>query len=312
MKWVEIVLLSVVCITFSCKQSRFKKNKTHAQVSELSIERGEALAKIYCQSCHLLPDPSLLSAAKWEKGVLPQMGPRLGIFNYDLQSYPLRIKDPNIGPSFYPEKQMIGFADWQNIIDYYTSTAPDSLISSADDVFISPSTALFTPVQPGSFFSYPHPMTGCLYADTSGKTMNLFVADTQKKNVVQTSQDLTPVDSIMFDSPVVNMWLRHDTLLTTNIGILNPNDKQTGSIQQVILHHGIITSHVPVVLADSLRRPVHMDVSDLNGDGLTGYTCLRIWQPEGRFIVAGKQRRQSLQASCIARGARRYCYRNGG
>ena len=95
------VLLIFLCVflLYSCKD--YHRNSTHAGVSLAAIEKGEALAKTYCQSCHMLPDPSLLDTKSWEKGVLPEMGPRLGIFNLGFDIYP-RARDKNISPDFYP------------------------------------------------------------------------------------------------------------------------------------------------------------------------------------------------------------------
>jgi hypothetical protein len=96
-------------------------------VSLSSIKKGEALALKYCQSCHMFPDPSLLDTKRWENGVLPQMGPRLGIFYYNDKSYPSAKNDRNLMPNFYPAQPLLSFEEWQNIIDYYTAMAPDSL-----------------------------------------------------------------------------------------------------------------------------------------------------------------------------------------
>src|SRR5690348_8737836 len=66
----------------------YHKNHSHAGVRDADIARGEVLAAKYCLSCHMLPSPGLLDAVTWEKGVLPAMGPRLGIFEYMHQRYP--------------------------------------------------------------------------------------------------------------------------------------------------------------------------------------------------------------------------------
>ena len=85
------------------------------------------LALKYCQSCHLFPDPSLLDTKSWENGVLPHMGPRLGIFNYDFKTYPSFKNDRNLVPDFYPAQPLLSLDEWQKIIDYYTAISPDSL-----------------------------------------------------------------------------------------------------------------------------------------------------------------------------------------
>ncbi len=44
-----------------------------------SLVQGKQLALIYCSSCHLFPDPSLLDKDTWVNNVLPNMAWRLGI-----------------------------------------------------------------------------------------------------------------------------------------------------------------------------------------------------------------------------------------
>ncbi len=79
-----LYLFLIPIIFFSC-QEEYHKNKSHENVSNSSIENGEKLARQYCQSCHLLPEPSLANSTSWENGILPNMGPRLGVFYYNFQ-----------------------------------------------------------------------------------------------------------------------------------------------------------------------------------------------------------------------------------
>lgn len=61
------IFVSALSFFISCK--KYHRNKLHPEISNASIRRGEALAVKYCQSCHLLPDPSLLDAKKGENAV---------------------------------------------------------------------------------------------------------------------------------------------------------------------------------------------------------------------------------------------------
>src|SRR6516225_1750943 len=115
-----VISLSMVFF-ISCNE--VKKNKSHQGISNASIRAGKKLAAQYCQSCHQLPDPSLVDAKSWEDGVLPEMGPRLGIFFYGNKEYPSFKNDLNVR-GFYPSQQAMSFTDWQHIIDYYTATSP--------------------------------------------------------------------------------------------------------------------------------------------------------------------------------------------
>src|SRR5450755_559709 len=82
------LFVSIWIIVSLCGCHHTPRNETHPEISNENIEKGKALATLYCQGCHSLPDPSLLDATTWEKGVLPFMGPRLGIFSYQLHRYP--------------------------------------------------------------------------------------------------------------------------------------------------------------------------------------------------------------------------------
>jgi len=99
----------------------YQRNHSHQGVTDASIAQGEALAAKYCQSCHLLPSPDLLDATSWDKGVLPQMGPRLGIFEYRYQRYPNNSQDPNVGRGVYPAQPMVSEEEWGAVFDYYTA-----------------------------------------------------------------------------------------------------------------------------------------------------------------------------------------------
>src|ERR1700720_2933867 len=105
--------------------NHYHRNQAHPEVSVSSIEKGEALAARYCQSCHALPDPESLDTKNWEKGVLPNMGPHLGIFSHLNRSYPSNRNDRYLDRNYYPSAPMMKPDEWQNIVDYYTATSPD-------------------------------------------------------------------------------------------------------------------------------------------------------------------------------------------
>src|SRR5947209_3509519 len=159
------LLICYLTILFSSCNG-YNRNKSHADVPLDNIEKGEALANQYCQSCHLLPSPSMLDEKSWEKGVLPQMGPRLGIFNYNFVSYPAARFDYNLDRKFYPTQPVLKYEEWQNIIDYYTATSPDTIIvDKKDEEPIKENLPLFSPVVPR--FRYSPPATSFVKIDES-------------------------------------------------------------------------------------------------------------------------------------------------
>src|SRR3954470_24177311 len=82
-----------------------------------SISRGEQLAKQHCQSCHMLPDPSLLDKNTWVSYVLPKMGGLLGFVHFAGGGYSESGKGADVMP----------LTDWQEIVAYYLKNAPDTL-----------------------------------------------------------------------------------------------------------------------------------------------------------------------------------------
>ena len=102
-----ILALFMAAIVFaSCNQER---------------NHGEALAKKYCSSCHLFPEPGELDKITWEQKVLPVMGKLMGVSQ--LGRHPFEESDRIIS------HEQGGFAaeDWQKIANYYVSNAPRTL-----------------------------------------------------------------------------------------------------------------------------------------------------------------------------------------
>jgi len=204
------------------------RNSLHQEVSLSSIEKGQALAKLYCQSCHQLPDPSLLDAKSWENGVLPAMGPRLGIFRYGFNVYP-KTRDQYIGPDFYPSQPMMTMSEWQNILDYYETTSPDSLPAQKRKYGIKTGLPLFKVEIPG--MNYEMPTTCYVKINSSDSLHVLIVGDALKKKLYFLDARLQLKDSINTSGPIVNVDFDKKNLIACNIGILNPNNGKFGEAE---------------------------------------------------------------------------------
>jgi FG-GAP-like repeat len=253
--------LIIGCFT-SCKN--YNRNKSHAEVSLESIQQGEVLAKAYCQSCHMLPDPSLLDSKSWEKGVLPQMGPRLGIFYFGFDMYP-RIRDKNLTADYYPSHPVLSVDEWQHIIDYYGSISPDSLPGQARKNMISKKLNLFKAEIPP--FSYDHAATCYVKINSNDSLHPIIISDAIKKNIYFYKKNLQMADSITSTGPVVDVAYEKNSLLVCDIGILNPNNGKFGKIKTVNFNGADQYKINTVPLIDSLQRPVQITAVDLNNDG---------------------------------------------
>ncbi|HRH50162.1 MAG TPA: VCBS repeat-containing protein [Panacibacter sp.] len=262
------IILLVTCFV-SCQQ-RYNKNSTHQQVSDESIDKGKELAAVYCASCHMLPDPSMLNAKSWEKGVLPNMGPRLGIFNYGFATYPSFRFDANIGDQFYPSKPLLTFEQWQNIIDYYTALAPDTLLAGKDDVAITEGLSLFKAEMPS--VKYATPRICFAGFDTLIFPRSLLVCDVTGKSIIRFNNQLQEIDSVHCNGSVVNIDFKPGALsVACNIGIINPNNGRFGKANNLFITAANKLQLDTIPLFDSLARPVQITAADFNKDGKEDY-----------------------------------------
>ena len=253
-------------IISSCKS--YHRNNAHKDISLSSIKMGEALAIKYCQSCHLLPDPSLLDTKSWEKGVLPNMGPRLGIFYYDFEKYPSYKSDNNIDANFYPSQPVLNFTEWQNIIDYYIATSPDSLPKQARDKSIPSGVETFSVEYP---VTYDDPVTSFVKIRTEDPLYPLVISDVLKQNIYFFNKQLEIKDSVHCSGPIVDIDFIENGMIACDIGILNPNNGRFGKGQFIKTNAAGKMSEDTIALFQNLRRPVQLSSVDLNNDGKNDY-----------------------------------------
>ena len=262
-----ILLFGSMVFSFSC--NRLNKNKSHQDIPDSSIEKGRILAAIHCQSCHLLPDPSLLDAASWENGVLPAMGPRLGIFNYGFNQYPSSRYDQHLPEHFYPDKPVLNSIEWQNIIDYYTALSSDSLPGQQRSEIIQPGLPIFKVQLPER--RYPSPAICLTKIDTTTSTHRLLTFDLSGKYIFSYSSQLSLIDSVKSDATITEIDFNNDTMLACDIGVINPNNGKFGKANYLLRTPGGKLQVGVEVLFDSLARPVEITYCDLNKDRRTDY-----------------------------------------
>jgi hypothetical protein len=260
------LIISLIVPVVSC--NRIQKNKSHKDTPDASIEKGKQLAITHCQSCHLLPDPSLLDAKTWETGVLPGMGPRLGIFYYGSEKYPSYKHDKDLPANFYPDKPVLNSVEWQNIIDYYTALAPDSM-PKQQRKNIREGLAGFQVQLPA--YTYPSPGICLTKIDTSNASHQLFLFDLVKKYTFRYDHQLSLTDSAKTDATITDIDFAKNAMLACNINVINPNNGKYGKAQYLQTDSKGKLHLDAKALFDSLARPVQITSCDLNNDKKTDY-----------------------------------------
>ncbi|MFM1933428.1 MAG: hypothetical protein RL360_308 [Bacteroidota bacterium] len=88
---------------------------------------GKELAKTYCASCHMLPDPAMLPQNVWQYSTLPYMGIMMGV-DKEIGMLEKPLSDYTI---LGPGSQMIPDEDWEKIKAYYLEESPKTLVMPA-------------------------------------------------------------------------------------------------------------------------------------------------------------------------------------
>lgn len=260
----HITLFAILLIVFL-----FENCKNEQQQPENKLEpsglAGEELAKIHCASCHLFPGPSELSKDQWEKGVLPQMAYRFGIYENNERS---TLIEQGIGgqiverTNIFPKQPILAKEDFEKIKKYYTENAPDKLVLNETEKL--PVINLFKVVEIKERFdpplgtmlkSFPK-KNRIIYSDTKTDYSSIEILDNNFK-LIQT---------LAVPSPVSDIQLSGDTLVATSIGKFMPHDAPMGSVFKIFKpNNGKEYSGFFNELKD-LQRPVFTAFSDLNQD----------------------------------------------
>jgi hypothetical protein len=214
--------------------------------------RKENLAKTYCSTCHLFPEPALLDKKSWMQGVLPQMSLRMGL---DIS------KLPGAAPGelaeilkALPPHPMVSEEEWKAIGDYYAAQAPDSLAQPTEN------TSFPLEQFSVSLVSLPVIKSNMLTMVRQDPFTKAVYVGTRNAKLYRLRSFPFPTDSVSLGSPVSDIFFRKGKApLVACMGIMDPNDQPAGSV--------VSLDNPTTRVADSLKRPVNLEVADLNQDG---------------------------------------------
>ena len=275
--WLAVALIIVLAIAAWLLISRLNKLENAAEsgvptengtaengAAEFgqSLANGEALAKQYCASCHLYPSPQLLDKKTWRDGVLPNMGMRLGIRTPGQDPYEgLDTTEARLLHTLnaFPEKPMIAKNDWQQIVHYYTSKAPEQPLPQQAVAPVRSGLKLFRS-QPVYIGQNQMPYTSLLKFDK--RSEKLYVGDGYKQ-LCLFNKDLSLASNWFMPSPPVDVDFRAGLPRVLCIGSLAPTQKRTGNF---FTFDPSEKSKAAPIRFDSLARPVSVESGDLNGD----------------------------------------------
>jgi hypothetical protein len=233
---IGVVLIFIVAsvLTFAGCNGNDNRLKTK------NIQEGRQLAKKYCTSCHLLPQPESLNKITWAEHVLPKMGEMLG-FRRFASDYILE----------YDTVSGITLEQWRNIVRYYVNLAPENLLERSD-----PKIQIGLP-----HFNVEAPQTNIRNPATTMVSLSdkqIVFADGLTEQVYTFTRGQIS-DSSKVGIGVSNYHHSDSDSKVLTMGVLYPSDSKSGKLVR-------LQGNDQVVLIDSLQRPVHASYADLNAD----------------------------------------------
>lgn len=256
----QVILILVVLSLIAC---------------ETSEQKGERLAKTYCSSCHLFPEPGLLTKNIWEISVLPRMGVQLGLNTFDYQM-DVHVNDLTTFIKTLPASPVISEKEWAHIVAYYKTNAPDSLTVPAMEQIVNQITQFDV-----SSFRFKHggqPMITLIQTDSINK--QIYVG-TREAWLYQLDAKFAVQDSMYVRSAPSHLRITENQKAELLLmGIMDPNDQSKGSLINLDFKNDQSKT-----LLDSIKRPVFFEKNDLNNDALEDYIICAFGNYTGALLV---------------------------
>ncbi|KAA0989503.1 VCBS repeat-containing protein [Dyadobacter sp. UC 10] len=236
--------LQLVILLLSCAKGEDENQR---------VEEKQLAGK-YCGNCHLVPTPALLDKNTWLEHVLPAMAERLGIELLEGNMY------------LHNKQSAISSPDWQKLLKYYESLAPDSL-QHHQQPFPEPlNSALFTLRKPTADSVTASTMVvkldssaGKVIVGVAGKPALLSYNRLLKKSLIGELLS-PPVD--------VNLLVENKgKYMVTAMGGMRALDETRGQISLI----GPDSGAGIIQISGDLIRPIETTPIDFNKDGLTDY-----------------------------------------
>ena len=270
-------LILILIVAYACNR------QVAPATPQERLANGKRLARQYCVSCHRFPEPYLADKGSWEQGILPAMAKNLGI-----QSY--------LGQYFADTHSAIGTSQWLDVVNWYKTLAPDSLVIPKPAVAPLHDWAGFTLIRPRYYDHAALAMTSMITVNPA--TRRLYTADAGNA-LYQWDAQLKPKLIGRFTSPVTDInFADSNSAVLTCIGSMMPADVLNGQVLRMNLNEPAVGK--PVILTDSLPRPVQTATADFNKDGLPDYLTCGFGHDRGGLYLMLQQTGHRFKKSIVS------------
>lgn len=223
----------------------------------LSVARGAQLARTYCVTCHLFPEPDAVDRKTWFEQILPRMKYRLGFSTPELEQSPnIRLLREN---HRIPLQPVITEQQWLDLSAYYLANAPEAPLPQV----APPAIGVGVP----GFRAIPLPVRSPQPAVTAVKVLpegGAVMADDLGKALVWIRPDGQLAGALVVSNAVSSLRWGTNGILAAGLGSFLPSDERQGSVFWLRPTNG--GPRTEPVLKD-LPRTTDAQSADLNGDG---------------------------------------------
>lgn len=242
---------------------------------EKAIADGRQAAAVFCAQCHLAPLPGDLDRRTWHEELLPKMRYVAGVLPPPTNGY---FRDLPIleAAGYFPKVPRIPAAQFDRIAAYYTNAAPETQESIQDAARIEVGLPLFR-AEPAPLRRSP-PRTAMLWVDAPNRAF--LASDITTQGVDFLDAGGRAIGSLPLGNIPVSMTGNDRFWYFGAIGHFFPREQPVG---QVIRVDRRSTRYQPEPILSGLPRVSHVNLGDLNGDGLDDLTLCAFGNYLGRF-----------------------------